>query len=183
MSFTRDFADANKDFSAFRAELLSHIKGDIVDIETSDSQLAKLFDQYSGIDAIQIINQQLRAVAIRVQWGNAWDTFTIRYKRSSGAKTEYQKRADAVLSDKGYLYPYLTIQAYLDKRGDSTKILSCGVVKTEDLYKFMFKNMPYLNKRVCPEGNEFIYVSFGALIEHGAKIIVFGDNHPLRRAS
>jgi hypothetical protein len=52
-----------------------------------------------------------------VQWGNARNTFTIRYKRASGAKTEYQKRSEAILNNKGYLYPYLTIQAYLDKRG------------------------------------------------------------------
>lgn len=175
MSFISDFIDANDDFSKFRKELLSHIKGDIVDIETSDTELSKMFDQYAGIDAIQIVNNQLRAVAIRVQWGRDWQTFTIRYKRQSGSKTEYQKRAEAILSDRGYMFPYLTIQAYLDKRGEASRILSCGVIKTRDLYDYLFKNMPYLKTRKCPEGNDFLHVSFDELKKNGAKILIFGD--------
>ena len=182
MSFTNDFSDANKDFSLFRNELLSHIKGDLVDIETKDTELAKLFDQYSGIDAVQVVNRQLRAVAIRVQWGKAWDTFTIRYKRKNGSKTEYQKRAEAILNDRGYLYPYLTIQAYLDKRGDATSLLSCGVVKTKDLYQYMFANMPLIQTKPCPEGNTFLYVSFEELERDKANILVFGDKFSKRVA-
>lgn len=180
MSFINDFTDANADFSLFKSELLSHIKGDLIDIETKDTHLAKMFDQYAGIDAIQVVNNQLRAVAIRVQWGKSWDTFTIRYKRKSGTKTEYQKRAEAILNDRGYLYPYLTIQAYLDKRGEATRILSCGVVKTKDLYQYMFKNMPYLETRNCPEGNLFLHVKFSDLKMSGANILVFGDHYDHR---
>ena len=175
MSFTNDFSDANRDFSLFRDELLSHIKGALVDIETKDTELAKLFDQYSGIDAVQIVNRQLRAVAIRVQWGKAWDTFTIRYKRKNGSKTEYQKRAEAILNDRGYFYPYLTIQAYLNKRGDATSLLSCGVVKTKDLYQYMFSNMPSIRSEVCPEGNTFLHIKFSELQRNNANILIFGD--------
>ena len=175
MSFTNDFTDANCDFSLFRDELLSHIKGDLIDIETKDTELAKLFDQYSGIDAVQVVNRQLRAVAIRVQWGKAWDTFTKRYKRKNGSKTEYQKRAEAILNDRGYLYPYLTIQAYLDKRGDATSLLSCGVVKTKDLYQYMFSNMPSIRSEVCPEGNTFLHIKFAELQRNNANILIFGD--------
>lgn len=183
MSFINDLEDANQDFARFKSELLSHIKGDLVDIETRDSSLAKLFDQYSGIDAIQVINKQLRAVAIRVQWGKSWDTFTIRYKRISGAETEYQKRAKAILSDKGFLYPYLTIQAYLDKRGNATRINSCGVIKTVDLYQYIFQNMPSIGIRPCKEGNLFLHVPFEKLVKDGANIIVFGDDHIKQRVA
>jgi hypothetical protein len=48
MSFIDDFNSANVDFSNFKDELLSYIGGDLVNIETNDSQLANLFDQYSG---------------------------------------------------------------------------------------------------------------------------------------
>jgi hypothetical protein len=176
MSFIKDFTDANADFSLFKNELLSHIKGDLINIETDDTKLADMFDQYSGIDAFQIVNKQLRGVAIRVQWGNDWGTFTIRYKRKSGAKTEYQKRSEAIFSDKGYLYPYLTIQAYLDKRGCSQSILSCGVIKTLDLYQYLFVNMPNLKIRQCPEGNDFLHVTFKELIKARCNILVFGDS-------
>lgn len=182
-SFVKDFADANSDFSAFKKQLMSHIKGDLVNIETNDSLLANMFDQYSGIDAFQIVKGQLRGVAIRVQWGNAWNTFTIRYKRASGAKTEYQKRSEAILSNNGYLYPYLTIQAYLDKRGDASDILSCCVIKTEDLYKYLFANMPSLKSRKCPEGNEFLYVGFDDLVKSTKNIIVFGSFYDVQAAA
>lgn len=174
-NFIKDFKDANSDFLLFKDQLMSHIKGDLINIETNDSQLANMFDQYSGIDAFQVVDRQLRGVAIRVQWGKAWNTFTIRYKRASGSKTEYQKRADAILNNKGYLYPYLTIQAYLDKRGNSQEILSCCIIKTEDLYKHLFANMPALKTRKCPEGNEFLYVNFSDLQKHTKNIITFGE--------
>jgi hypothetical protein len=177
MSFINDFTSANKDFSKFQTELLSHIKGDLVNIETNDTQLANLFDQYSGIDAFQVVNKQLRGVAIRVQWGKAWDTFTIRFRRSSGARTEYEKRSEAIFSDKGYLYPYLTIQAYIDKRDDAQNILSCCVVKTLDLYKYIFVNMPNLKPRTCPEGNEFLHIKFDDLSRAGAQLIRFGTEY------
>lgn len=177
MSYINDLNDANTDFSKFHNELLKHIKGDqILSIETRDTELAKLFDQYSGIDAIQVVNKQLRTVAIRVQWGKAWDTFTIRYRRASGADTEYQKRADAILGDKGFLYPYLTVQAYLDKRNDATHCLSCCVVKTADLYKYIFANMPKIQQRKCPEGNDFLYVDFNDLVNAKIQVVWFGDN-------
>jgi ribosomal protein L21E len=181
--FLKDFKDANADFSGFKKELLSYMGGDLVNIETNDSQLANMFDQYSGIDAFQVVDKQLRGVAIRVQWGNAWNTFTIRYKRASGAKTEYQKRSEAILNNKGYLYPYLTIQAYLDKRGNTGEILSCCVIKTEDLYKYLFSNMPSLKTRKCPEGNEFLYVDFDELKKHTKNIITFGSYYSIAQAA
>ena len=182
MSFIKDFKDANADFAGFKTELMSHIKGDLVNIETNDSQLANMFDQYSGVDAFQIINKQLRGVAIRVQWGNAWNTFTIRFKRSSGTKTEYQKRCEAIFTDVGYLYPYLTIQAYLDTRGEATRILSCCAIKTKDLYQYLAINMANVRKRKCPEGNEFLYVGFDELKRHTKNIIVFGGESNKRAA-
>jgi len=177
MSFIDDFTDANRSFSPFRAELLKHIKGDkIIDVETDGGTIASLFDKYSGIDAIQVVNGQLRTIAMRVQWGVNYQSFTIRYKRKSGVDTEYKKRIDAIFGQKGYLFPYLTVQCYLDKRHGATGVLSCAIVKTEDLYKFIKENFDNLQKRKCPEGNEFLVVYFQQLIESGIKSIVFGDN-------
>jgi hypothetical protein len=177
MSFTADFNSANKDFSKFHTEVIRHIKGDrIIDIETNGGDLANLFDQYSGIDAIHSINGQLRTMAIRVQWGRAWDTFTIRYRRISGAPTEYQKRAEAILSDKGYLYPYLTVQAYLDKRDNAKRVVSCCIVKTSDLYRYVFLNMPYITQKTCNEGNVFLCVPFNEIINARLQNVWFGDD-------
>jgi hypothetical protein len=57
----------------------------------------------------------------RIQTGVNYKTFTIRNKRKSGARTEYEKRKIAI--EKGYLYPYLTVQAYVtDSAGSGLTI-------------------------------------------------------------
>lgn len=66
---------------------------------------------------------------VRVQWGINYKTFTIRYRRASGAVTEYAKRLAAIRGNDGALYPYLTIQAYADKR-EQGHLLSYAIVKT-----------------------------------------------------
>jgi hypothetical protein len=171
MSFIKDFKDANKSWVSIKQEIEKHIKGELIDIETKDSEISNLFDRYSGIDAVQIVNKQMRGVAIRVQWGKAWDTFSIRFKRKSGADTEYKKRTQAIFSDYGYWYPYLTIQIYLDNKKDNN-ILNVGIVRTIDLYKYIFENMAYIQKRTCPEGNEFLIVPFNDLLKDKKNIII-----------
>lgn len=37
-----------------------------------------MLDRFSGIDLIVLRDKALRGIASRVQWGNNWDTFTIR---------------------------------------------------------------------------------------------------------
>lgn len=193
MSFTRDFHDANHDFSAFRDEILSHIGGGkLIDLEkagqsdpvvTGETNIAAMFDQYSGVDALHLANRQLRLVALRVQWCRNWATFTIRYKRRSGAATEYMKRVEAIQSDKGWLYPHLTVQAYLDKRGDASEILGCGIVKTKDLYDHIHLNMPNLQIQRCNEGNQFLVVPFCDLQRARKDIIVFGSDYQMKQAA
>lgn len=172
MSFIKDFKDANRSWTSIKKEIEKHIKGTLTDIETKDNELADMFDQYSGIDAVQVVNKQMRGVAMRVQWGANYKTFSIRFKRKSGADTEYKKRTKAIFSNYGYWYPYLTIQIYLDNKKDNN-ILNVGVVKTLDLYQYIFENMPTIQKRTCPEGNEFLAVGFDELVEDNRNILIF----------
>ncbi len=164
LSFEADFKSAQNDFEPFYKQVLTHIKGDaLISVEAHDSKLAKMFDMHSGIDAVHMVYGQLRTVALRVQWVTNYRTFTIRYKRRSGAITEYDKRKFAIHSDKGLLYPYLTIQAYLDKRDNATTVLSCCIVKTIDLYRYIEENLSKLKTKPCPEGNQFLIVEFKEL--------------------
>jgi hypothetical protein len=74
----------------------------------------------------------MRGIALRIQTIKSpykpYNTFTVRNKRQSGAKTEYEKRKYAIES--GYLYPYLTVQAYVNEQG---KLISFAVSKTVDI--------------------------------------------------
>lgn len=131
------------------------ISGKIHSVENQENGLLTLFDVLSGVDYVREDNHGLQGVAARVQWGNAWNTFTIRSKRHTGTKTELEKRIEQIES--GYIYPTFTMQAYFDNR-QKNNLLSIAIIKTLDLYLFV-KNNPdkvYKNK----SDNDFIYVKW-----------------------
>lgn len=106
--------------------------GELIPVESiADKGMATLLDQRSGIDAWHLSqNHQIRGIASRIQWAEEpWNTFTVRYSRDSGAETEYGKRKRDIAADKGWLYPHLTIQAYINEG----KLLSAAVVQTTAL--------------------------------------------------
>ena len=119
--------------------------GDLVLMESvKDSEFAKMLDIYSGIDGWQLHTDGMRGISSRVQVGTPWDTFTVRMTRDSGAATEFEKRKAAIMSQRGWLYPYLHIQAYLATW--TGPILSVGVVKMADLIKFIDQNHHRMNR-------------------------------------
>lgn len=112
--------------------------GEIERVEGDDR--SKL-DIYAGIDAWQYVatDGAMRGIASRVQYdtgkfGYPYNTFTIRWSRPN-SKTEYEKRRDAIFGKQGYVWPYFTVQAYLNST--KTDLVSVGVVKTRDLYSFV----------------------------------------------
>jgi len=108
--------------------------GRVISMENSqDNELRTLFDVTSGIDAWQIATDGgMYGIASRVQpYGTDWSTFTIRYSRDSGARTEWDKLSAAVNARDSRLYPTWFIQAYTSK--DSKTLLSCAAVRTAEL--------------------------------------------------
>lgn len=190
MSFASDLQAANTSIEKFKGEITKHIKGELVSIELIDESLAKMFDMYSGIDAIHKVNGQIRGVALRCQWRNPkwhgypFDTFTIRHSRTSGARTEYAKRMEAIFGDMGYIYPYLTIQAYFDDKNNPNELLSFAIVKTSDMYQYVSNNLDAIPKRKAGEdGNEFLVVDFSRLKNAGCKIIIWQRQQELAWAA
>jgi len=163
--FIDDFNKANQSIDTFLCEInkLTKSGNKIISIEGSSHPVLQMFDKYSGIDAIQITkDNQLRTIAIRVQFGTAWDTFTIRFERHTGAETEYKKRIDAIQNEK--LYPNLTLQCYLSD--DFKEILSCGIIYTKALYRQIQERPEIIRSRsVREDNNVFLYVSFYDLDE------------------
>jgi len=98
-----------------------------------DNSLAKDMDLKCGIDIWQTIDGKgCRGIASRVQWGKNWGTFTVRKRRFSGAKTEYEKRKEAIKNG-SYVYPYLTCQAYIEK--ETFSLHGGAVARTSDIFK------------------------------------------------
>lgn len=111
--------------------------GEIVPVESvADKGMATMLDQRSGIDAWHLsADKQVRGIASRVQWSNTpWNTFTVRYARDSGAKTEYEKRKHDIHANAGWLYPHLTVQAFIaGGKTETGSLLSVGIIKTKSL--------------------------------------------------
>lgn len=179
MSFINDLHESNKTWNRFKAEILEHIKGELIDIEAQSSPLAQMFDQYSGVDAIHIVkgyhhSPKMRGVAIRCQYGNAWNSFTIRYSRSTGTTTEYIKRREAIYGDGGFWYPYLTIQIYANKLKESNRFFSCGIIRTKDIYDYIEENFDKILQKVNPQdGNIFLVIFWNELEKAGKKLLTF----------
>lgn len=107
--------------------------GEIKPVEIlQDNQIARELDILCGIDVWQTVQGSgARGIASRVQPGpKNWGTFTIRRRRFSGAKTEYEKRLEAIRSGGRFIYPYLTCHAYVD----GGRAVGVGLARTVDIF-------------------------------------------------
>jgi hypothetical protein len=144
-------------------------------------------DMYAGIDAWQIFRDRcaIRGIASRVQWDSPYRTFTIRYSKTSGQKTEYAKRLDAIKNEtEGLIYPHLTIQAYFDSK--SQKLIAAAAIPTKALIlkaEFLLSKNAIKDSgdarfglRRLDDGTEFIYLSWTYLAYTDLKDIVAHAN-------
>ena len=154
-NWTIDLSDSINAIEKIKLTVLpTLISGEIISIEESNNNVLLLFDRYSGIDYLRKNNVGLQGIASRVQFGKNWDTFTVRVKRITGAKTEYEKRKEQI--NKGYIYPYYTLQAYFDNRKD-LNLLSICIIKTIDLYNEIENNE---NVKTRISDNVFKFISW-----------------------
>jgi hypothetical protein len=158
-SWDIDLSDSVKALSTIKDTVLPKlISGKIHCIENSDNEVLLLLDRMSGIDYVREDKHGLQGIAARVQWGNNWDTFTIRAKRNSGSKTELEKRLDQI--ENGYFYPEYTLQAYFDNR-ENNNLLSIAIIKTKDLYN-LYKENPSIFESQKSD-NEFVFVRWSKI--------------------
>lgn len=150
--------------------------GEVQMVESiNEKSFTDALDAHAGIDAWQIISNKsvIRGIASRVQFGgSSFNTFTIRYRRDSGARTEYSKRREALLNrEKGYLYPHLTIQAYVSE--DSKTLFDAAVICTADLFeqadRIVFRHESDAPCRLCVDATSqeclsgtWLYPAYGS---------------------
>lgn len=137
------------------------INGTIISTENDNHPISILLDRFCGIDAFIQDEIGVFGIAARIQAiepdKKSFDTFTIRSQRSSGVKTEYQKRVESISNN--YFYPTYTIQGFVKK--DTQDIISCAAIKTIDLYDFI-KQHSYKVKENWSE-NKFMCVLWSDL--------------------
>lgn len=179
---SRDLSDSARDFVDVVWPAINHLcgGGDILPVEAITTDKAKtMLDQTAGVDAWQVLRDPsaMRGISSRVQWGEVpYNTFSIRLSRSTGAATEFEKRFLAITNgDRGYLYPHLTIQAYLRSHGGP--LLSAAVVKTADLFLFANEYRDSLQIRLAPDGNQFLVVPWLQLRSKHCRIHIISPAH------
>ena len=135
-----------------------------------DQELATMLDMRAGIDGWQMTKKGgMRGVAARVQKGDkAWNTFTVRKSRRSGAETEYAKRHRAIEEKSGEIYPHLTIQAYaLTELGP---VISVGVARTADIISFIVLGLAIVRET---SNADFYVCPWDKMKESGFKVGVY----------
>ena len=164
--FDNDFETATEFGNIIIPVLNSHLKNnaEVIHTEHLKEIVAQLLDQYSGIDGILKMDNNIAGVALRVQQHSAknWETFTIRYSRCTGSETEYSKRKRQIYTSNVF-YPHYTCQAYLD---DDNKLLGGAFCLTKDLFDAVIPFEPFTEK--CDiylqhnrsDGNVFIVCPF-----------------------
>ena len=187
--FKSDLKDSASDFLRVVWPIVQRMVGGgkIIPIESvTDDAMTKMLDAYSGIDAWHLSNdRQVRGVASRVQWVTDWNTFTVRYSRDSGTKTEYEKRKADIDSNAGWLYPHLTVQAFISgNKGSGGDLMSVAVMETktlinicENVIKQSMLGNNNVNHGIRRTGNaKFIYVNWDWIKSSGNKIKIHRPN-------
>lgn len=182
----RDLRDSAHDFRAVVWPAVQQFcgGGELIQTEAKDRELMRLCDVLAGIDAWQVRhNVGLRGIASRIQWctpplPRSYRTFTIRKSRDSGALTEYQKRLRALGDPEGWVYPHLTVQAYLElPRGKGSPLLAAGVARTADVIRMIRDGREGRQYTVKRTGNATFYVVEWAAMRRSDKkvCLALGD--------
>ncbi len=125
--------------------------GELLPVESlTPTATSHMLDTVAGIDFWQKRDNGtlVRGIAVRVQAAaRSYDTFTVRRARFSGAVTEYEKRCKALdRRDDGYIYPGLTIHAYVTSFEGTGILIAAGIVRTIDLYGFLRDGYGYTDE-------------------------------------
>lgn len=110
----------------------------LIKTEDDEDRLRTAFDRVAGVDFWVVEkNEGMMSIASRVQTYDK-TTFTIRYQRSSGNDTEYQKRIKQLNSD--HELPTYTVQAYIDPTLEVLR--NAAACKTRSLYEYISDGTP-----------------------------------------
>lgn len=173
-SFATDLSNSTNDFHRLVAPILRRgMGGELIPVEgNTDDRLRTLLDTLSGIDAWHMKHEYgLRGIGSRIQWmpaGSApYNTFTIRYRRETGAMTEFEKRCQAIRGDGGWLYPHLTVHAYVREPALGGELLSLGIARTVDVMDYIMKHAPPTRKVHQDGAAEFYCVDWDRYRDYG----------------
>lgn len=149
--------------------------GRILPVEGQMHRTLEALDMAAGIDRIHEGRHGCRGMAVRIQVGPTdWRTYTIRKERESHASTEFSKRKAAVLGE--YLYPQLTLQAYVNENAD---VLSFALTRTITLYRLLEEQIEAGHAKTDRTGlaqvgqASFYHVAWSDFAKNGRKVYIY----------
>jgi hypothetical protein len=152
-----DLEDSRTRFEEIVWPNISDWFGDSPDLHRTEDKPGELredFDRVGGVDYWAVDRGVgMLSIASRVQTYDK-TTFTVRYSRGTGNKTEYQKRMDQLNSH--YELPTYTVQAYIDT---TLRVMrNVAAVKTKDLMKYIMTGTPGDDWPLIPSNeNEYFF--------------------------
>lgn len=115
----------------------------LFNVEFDDSAISSLVDRYCGIDYLLQSRGKVYGVAARINFNIGHHrNVTIRYKRKSGTKTEFEKRCESILNETGNIYASITMQ--IDAFNEDLKRMI--VFESDKLYMEIYRNLGYYEK-------------------------------------
>lgn len=176
--FEKDMSKAYQFYEKNKAQINQIFKENkLFNIEFDDNQLARLFDMYAGIDyiAYNIRHKSMFGVASRINFNPKHHKFvTIRYKRTSGAKTEFEKRLKSILQDNSSIYASITMQIdALERKNDKENhnLIRAIVFESDKLYLAINDNISFFENKYMEtnhsDGNSFFRLPHSLIEEIG----------------
>lgn len=158
----------------------------LFNIEFENSEISKLFDQYCGMDYVVKNGKSVFGIAARVNFKRKHHNhITIRYKRTTGAETEFSKRVKQIKNKAGNIYASITMQ--IDAK--ENELLRAIIFESNQLYLHIDRNLKHFEANymeTCSyDGNKFFRLSHKDVIDlsaiYGFRAKLF-DNAPLSSA-
>lgn len=173
MNHKEDFKKATLAFIKNKNIIQKHFKGELYSLELEKNELNDLFDKSASTDILlKSKDNLLYGIAMRVNFNVKWHkNITIRYKRITGYKTEYEKTISAI--KKNAINSVIGVQIDVDKSYDLIR----GIIYDRyKLFTYINDNIDYFLKNYIYEvydGNQMLYLDYDFLNKINIKNNVF----------
>ncbi len=163
MNFIKDFKKATIAYLQNKSIIEKHFLGQLYSLELEKNDLNELFDKSASTDILLKSKDGLiYGIAMRVNFNNKWyENITIRYRRHTGTKTEYEKTIEAI--NKNAINSAIGVQIDVDS---SNNLIKGIIYDRYKLFKYINKNIEYFKENYLYkvyDGNEMIYINYNLL--------------------
>jgi len=157
-------------FQVNKAEIAKSLNWMLISLELESNPLNDLFDRHACTDIIaKAQNNMVYTIANRCNFKEDWyEKITIRYRRTTGAPTEYEKTIKSIQARA--LTASIGIQIDVDKN-DEYNMLRAVVYDRLRLFNHIRENIEFFEEHrmhtVKSDGNLMFYCSYDDLKEWG----------------